>query len=337
MTTAGGGTPSIRRSTNGTRHAAPPEIRPSSGVPHQWDVHHGWNATDDQGYRYRNSHPESGQAARGFFAGPLREYVMSLGHSISLLQAGCGVPLAELGIGDLEAAGPHVSSVTAVDTDHPLVRRVLEGTARDAARGAAQDTARDAAQDAAQDTARDAAQDAARGTVPPYADVIIGDLRTVPIPPRAFEIVYCANLLERIEHVELVLDRLVNALKPGGLLLISTHDRQTAYACLDRFLPPSARKALWKRLHPGMPGPFPTIYERAVTERGIASYAQMRGLVIAQRCARHSLPATPRGISSSVRITCAVISGLTRGRFSNTHDELLYVIRKPQDSFAHVI
>jgi SAM-dependent methyltransferase len=274
-------------------------------VPHQWDVHHGWNATDDQGYRYRNSHPESGQAARGFFAGPLREYVMSLGHSISLLQAGCGVPLAELGIGDLEAAGPHVSSVTAVDTDHPLIRRVLEGTAQD--------------------------------TVPPYADVIIGDLRTVPIPPRAFEIVYCANLLERIEHVELVLDRLVNALKPGGLLLISAHDRQTAYACLDRFLPSPARKALWKRFHPGMPGPFPAIYERAVTERGIASYALMRGLVIAQRCARHSLPATPRGISSSVRITCAAISGLTRGRFSNTHDELLYVIRKPQDSFAHVI
>jgi SAM-dependent methyltransferase len=243
--------------------------------------------------------------AHGFFAGPLREYVISLGRPVSLLQAGYGVPLSELGIGELEAAGSHVSSVTAVDTDHPLVRQALEDTAQE--------------------------------VVTAYADVIVGDLRTVPIPPRAFDVVYCASLLERIEHVELVLDRLVNALNPGGLLLISTRDRQTAYAFLDRILPAFVRKALWKRLRPDMPGPFPAVYEKMVTERGIASYALMRGLVISQRCAQHSLPTTPRRISSSVRITCAAISRLTRGRFGNTHDELLYVIRKPEDRFARVV
>jgi hypothetical protein len=44
----------------------------------------------------------------------------------------------------------------------------------------------------------------------------------------------------------------------------------------------------------------------------------------------------PAGLSSSVRITCAAISRLTRGRFGNAHDELLFVIRKPQDRFARV-
>ena len=241
----------------------------------------GWNATDDQGYRYRDDGQGNGQGngqhTRGFFSGPLREYIMSLGRPVSLLQAGHGAPLSELGIG----TGQDVSSVTAVDTDL--------------------------------------------------------DLRTVPIPPRAFDVVYCANLLERIEHVELVLDRLISALRPGGLLLICTHDRQTAYAFLDRILPAFARKALWKRLRPGLPGPFPAIYEKMLTERGIASYTMMRGLVISQRSAQHSLPTAPRRISSSVRITCAVISGLTRGRFGNAHDELLYVIRKPQDRFARVV
>jgi hypothetical protein len=38
-----------------------------------------------------------------------------------------------------------------------------------------------------------------------------------------------------------------------------------------------------------------------------------------------------------VRITCAAISWLTRGRFTNGHDELLYVIRKPLDRFARVV
>lgn len=307
MTTAGGGTPRAQgttNTTNGTWYAIPRAIRPSPVAAHHWDVHHGWNATDDRGYRYRDDQPGSGSAARGFFAGPLRDYAMSLGRPVSLLQAGYGVLPSELSLGELEAAGSHVS-VTAVDTDHPLVRKALAGTAR--------------------------------GTAAAYVDVIVGDLRTVPIPPRAFDVVYCANLLERIEHVELVLDRLVNALRPGGLLLISTHDRQTAYAFLDRILPAFARKALWKRLRPGMPGPFPAVYEKTVTERGIASYALMRGLVISQRSAQHSLLTAPRRISSSVRITCAVISRLTRGRFGNTHDELLYVIRKPQDRFARVV
>ena len=80
-----------------------------------------------------------------------------------------------------------------------------------------------------------------------------------------------------------MLDRLVSALKPGGLLLIRTRDRYTAAALLDRLLPGPARKALWSRLRPGTPGPFPAVYEKAVCDAGIASYTLMRGLVIAAR------------------------------------------------------
>jgi hypothetical protein len=38
-----------------------------------------------------------------------------------------------------------------------------------------------------------------------------------------------------------------------------------------------------------------------------------------------------------VRITCTAISRLTGGRFTDGHDELLYVIRKPLDCFARVV
>ena len=136
--------------------------------------------------------PGTQRTANRFFAEPLRDYVLqSLGRPVSLLQAGCLAPLRELGIGELAEGGFEIS-VTAVDDDNPLARRVL----RDA--GSA------------------------------YDDVITGDLRTVPIPQRAYDVVYCALLLERVHHVELVLDRLVSALKPGGLLLLRTGDRCTA-------------------------------------------------------------------------------------------------------------
>jgi hypothetical protein len=101
-------------------------------------------------------------------------------------------------------------------------------------------------------------------------------------------------------------------------------------------LPGPARRAVWSRFRPGIPGPFPPVYEKAVSREGIASYALMRGLVIAARGTELTRP-EPSGLSSSVRVACAAISRLSGGRYDNTHDELLYVIRKPLDQFARVV
>jgi hypothetical protein len=102
-------------------------------------------------------------------------------------------------------------------------------------------------------------------------------------------------------------------------------------------LPGPARSALWSRFRPGVPGPFRPVYEKSVCAEGIASYALLRGLVIASRGTELTRPDHPAGLSSSVRIICAAIAWLTRGRFTDSHDELLYVIRKPMDRFARVI
>jgi SAM-dependent methyltransferase len=253
----------------------------------------------------RGTPPGYKRSTGRFFADPLRDYVLQcLGRPVSLLQAGCLAPLRELGIGEL-TEGSFEISVTAVDEDSEFARRVLHAAGGGAGGG--------------------------------YADVITGDLRSVPIRQRGYDVVYCALLLERVHHVELVLDRLVSALKPGGLLLIRTGDRYCAAALLDRLLPGPLRRALWSRFRPGTPGPFAPVYEKAVTAEGITAYALLRGLVIAARAAELTRPDHPAGLSSAVRITCAVISRLTRGRFVDSHDELLYVIRKPQDRFARVV
>lgn len=245
--------------------------------------------------------PGSYREASRFFAEPVRDYVQQCpGRPVTVLQAGCLAPLRELGIGELAEGGFDIS-VTAVDADQPLARRVLNDTKS------------------------------------AYDYVITGDLRTVPIPQRAYDMVYCALFLERVRHVELVLDRLTSALKPGGLLLVRTGDRYSAAALLDRLLPGTVRKAVWTRFRPGTPGPFRPVYEKAVSHEGIASYALMRGLVITARTSELTLPNEPTGLTSSIRMTCAAISRLSGGRFDDAHDELLYVIRKPQDRFARVV
>ena len=247
-----------------------------------------------------------------FFAEPVRDYVLrNLGRPVSLLQAGCLAPLRELDLAELAEGGFEIA-VTVLDADTPLTRQVLRPSpALHSADGHCADS--------------------------PYEDVITGDLRTAPVRQRGYDVVYCGRLLERVEHVELVLDRLVSALKPGGLLLIRTADRNSAAALVDRLLPGALRRAAWSRFHPGTPGPFPPVYEKMVRADGIASYVLLRGLVIAAQATERTRPGQPAGLSSAVRVTCAAIARLTRGRFHDRHDELLYVIRKPTDRFARVM
>jgi hypothetical protein len=97
------------------------------------------------------------------------------------------------------------------------------------------------------------------------------------------------------------------------------------------------RRAIWRRLHPGVPGPFPPVYEKGATSRGIASYALLRGLVIAQRTVEDTLPAIPGRPPAWARLAGALITWLSRGRFASQPDDLLYVIRKPEDRSARVV
>jgi SAM-dependent methyltransferase len=177
-------------------------------------------------------------------------------------------------------------------------------------------------------------------------EVTLGDLRTAPLPPRSVDIVHCSLLLDRISNVELVLDRFVAALRPGGLLLLRIRDPDCAAAVLDRHLPEWARRALWAERYPGLPGPFPAVYPQEASDRGIQGFADMRGLSIAHRetgstwLARNEPPGFSGRAGRKVRagrLACRLICRLTRGRATDAYDEVSYVIRRPEDRFARVL
>lgn len=250
---------------------------------------------------------EASQAQRqalvlDFFAQPVRDYVYrSLGRPVTVLRAGCVTPLAELGLDQFSDDGFDISVVT-VDADHDR-----------------------------------------RAPTEPQAEpltldeVTVGDLRAIPLPPRSFDVVYCSLLLDRISHAQLVLDRFAASLRPGGLLLLRIKDRDTAAGFIDRRLPGWARRALWTRLHPDQPGPFPAIYDRTGSGKGIAAYVLMRGLVITQRKTASTLPHQPERLARVMSLTRGLIARLSRGRLTDAHDEMLFVIRKPEDRFARVV
>jgi hypothetical protein len=166
---------------------------------------------------------------------------------------------------------------------------------------------------------------------------ILGDLRAAALPPRSFDIVQCVRLLDRISQAEVVLDRLVAAIKPGGLLLLQISDRDCAAGFLDRALPRLSRRLLWRKRHPGRPGPYPAVYEPLTSIRGVQEYARLRGLVIAERRARGGLASGHGGTPRWYLTVQRLVARLSRGRLTNAHEEMQYVMRKPEDRFARLL
>jgi SAM-dependent methyltransferase len=238
--------------------------------------------------------------ARGdLFGRHTRSYAAAnSGQQITILRAGC-TTADDLGVDALRAAGARLS-VTNVDEDGEVTRAAVAQHQQ-------------------------------------LTDAILGDLRTVPLPPRAYDIVQCSELLTRIEHAELVLDRLIGAVKPGGLLLLRIRDRDSAAGFLDRVLPAPARRAIWRMRQPDEPGPRVPVYERLASARGIQAYVLLHGLVIAERGAQGGLagglPRGPHGYLTAQKL----VARLSRGRLTSSHEDLLYVIRKPEDRFARIL
>jgi SAM-dependent methyltransferase len=238
--------------------------------------------------------------ARGdLFGRHTRSYAAeNSGQQITILHAGC-TTAEDLGLDALRAAGAKLS-VSMVDEDGEVTRAAVAQHQH-------------------------------------LADAILGDLRNVPLPPRTYDIVQCSGLLARIEHAELVLDRLTGAVKPGGLLLLRIPDRDSAAGFLDRVLPGPGRQAIWRKRQPGEPGPHAPVHERLASARGVQAYVLLHGLVIAERGALGGLAGgLPRGPHGYLAVQ-KLVARLSRGRLTSAHEDLLYVIRKPEDRFARIL
>jgi SAM-dependent methyltransferase len=218
------------------------------------------------------------------------------GRAISVLQAGCATARGDLDLAALGAGGGLVT-VALIDDDNAVTRAAVAGR-------------------------------------PDLSTAVLGDPRTVPLTPRSLDIVHCCLLLDRISHAEIVLGRLVDALRPGGLLLLRMADRHSAAGFLDRVLPGPLRALAWRSLRPGEPGPYPAVYEELTSPRGIHAFVTRHGLVIGGRETGSALAGRRKPVLAAAR---ALVSAATRGRLTAAHDELGYVIRKPEDRFARVL
>jgi SAM-dependent methyltransferase len=179
---------------------------------------------------------------------------------------------------------------------------------------------------------------AIRAALEERADLVawsLGDLRSVALPSRAYDVIQVSFLLERVRHAELVFDRLLQSLRPGGLVLLRMRDRRSAYGLLDRITPARLRRLLWRSfVTPGTPGPLPAVYEPLASGDGMHAFCLSRGLLITDDERNLSGPARGNRLTG---LTVALMAKLTGGRFPAGHDEITMVIKKPQHHFARVL
>jgi SAM-dependent methyltransferase len=84
----------------------------------------------------------------------------------------------------------------------------------------------------------------------PNLEVRVHDLLDDDLPEGEFDLVHTRLLLAWLPDPRVGIERLIAALKPGGLLLVHLRDRNTAFGFLDRTLPRWMRASGRRRRRP---------------------------------------------------------------------------------------
>jgi SAM-dependent methyltransferase len=164
---------------------------------------------------------------------------------------------------------------------------------------------------------------------------ILGDLRTVELSPDSFDATYCSYVLEHVAGAEAVLDRLVDATRPGGRVIVRVPDGDTVYGFLVR-LSPHWIHVLYKRYvegfaDAGKPGhaPYPVVYDDLISVRGLREFARSRNLDIVDEYGTNFVLQHFRQLGPVVDVVFRCFAWLSRGRLLATHNNICVVLRRP--------
>jgi SAM-dependent methyltransferase len=166
-------------------------------------------------------------------------------------------------------------------------------------------------------------------------EAIVGDLREVDLKEGSYDVVFSAFVLEHIEGAESVLDGMVDALRPGGLLVLRVPDGDAVYAYLARLLPHWTH-VLYKRIaqrdpmagKPGHP-PYRVVYDDLISRAAFRDYITRRGLVLVDEVGTNPHIDNLGRLGPIGMFVQKLIARLSFGRLAGTHSNLTLVITKP--------
>jgi SAM-dependent methyltransferase len=115
---------------------------------------------------------------------------------------------------------------------------------------------------------------------------IHGDLETYPLPRASFDLVVCWYVLEHLPRPRMALDQMVQALRPGGLLVLAQPSLLSPKGVVTRLTPHWFHVWVYRHVF-GRPNagrddtpPFPTYLRRTIRPVALRNYGRSRGLDI---------------------------------------------------------
>jgi 2-polyprenyl-3-methyl-5-hydroxy-6-metoxy-1,4-benzoquinol methylase len=163
---------------------------------------------------------------------------------------------------------------------------------------------------------------------------ILGDLRTVSLPKRHYDLVYNGFVLEHVKGAEEVLNNLFNWVKPGGIVVLEIPDGDSVFGFFTKHTPHLLHilyyRYVLKSTNAGKPGhqPYPTVYDKIVSRKSIHRYCAEHGhTILAEYYSPFPLASDFGRFTSIISIFVKVVSILSCGRLAPYHNDIHFIIR----------
>jgi SAM-dependent methyltransferase len=166
----------------------------------------------------------------------------------------------------------------------------------------------------------------------------VGDLETIELEQAYYDLVICWDVIEHLRDPVVALDKMIDAVRSGGLLLLGFPNRNSVKAIVARLVPYRVHLLAFRWLYPNAMiendrGPFPTVLDATVALDRLLAHTAARGMSVEglvsyesemQRKARRKLRLTGRGWAA----TKAAINTLSAGRVNAEMTDVILVLGK---------
>jgi len=166
-------------------------------------------------------------------------------------------------------------------------------------------------------------------------EAIVGDLRTVPLLEAAYDVVHSAFVLEHVHGAELVLERMLTSLRPGGVMVVKIPDGNSVYGFLTRRTPHKwhviYKRKIRRKPLAGTPGhgPYPVVYDAVISRDGLLDWAKARDLELLSLVGENGHLDFFGKLAPVVNLGLRGLAMLSFGHLTARYTNLAFVFRKP--------
>lgn len=169
---------------------------------------------------------------------------------------------------------------------------------------------------------------------------ILGDITSHDFAAAEFDVIVCWDVLEHLPRPEAALERFVDAVRPGGLVVIKVPNVLSGKGLITKLSPHWFHVFVYKHVfgyeNPGVGDrpPFRTFLRMTVAPRGLRRFAERRRMLV-EMCATYEAD-KQQFVRSKVRLRGgpwhllrSLVRVATLGYVDLEATELIFVMRKP--------